>query len=252
MLAISSHIRSDSFVNRSACNNCLIMHAAAVLGYIFATLLFDIPWYHGIWIHQRMLNPRRVQPLRRRALSATCGDISELREELPLTCPETPAAMMEEQYAEEQYEQGQYPLDGQVNADTGCWGAALISTADGCTRGFIPGKGHLKNKFCPDCVQHGIFVDARRVRAITESMHGEFANARGAGLWTTIRTQDQVDHRYRLVNQTHLCKGPRLVVFEAEAINADGERRVVLRHACVELAGAPTPTAGTRAGASKL
>lgn len=40
------------------------------------------------------------------------------------------------------------------------------------------------------------------------------------------------------------------VVFEAEAINADGERRVVLRHACVELAGAPT--AGTRAGASKL
>ena len=123
--------------------------------------------------------------------------------------------MMEEQYAEEQYE-GQYPLDGQVNADTGCWGAALISTADGCTRGFIPGKGHLKNKFCPDCVQHGIFVDARRVRAITESMHGEFANARGAGLWTTIRTQDQVDHRYRLVNQTHLCKGPRLVVFEAE------------------------------------
>jgi len=124
--------------------------------------------------------------------------------------------MMEEQYAEEQYEQGPYPLDGQINADTGCWGAALISTTDGCTRGFIPGKGHLKNKFCPDCVQHGIFVDARRVRAITESMHGEFANARGAGLWTTIRTQDQVDHRYRLVNQTHLCKGPRLVVFEAE------------------------------------
>ena len=71
-------------------------------------------------------------------------------------------------------------------------------------------------QFCPDCVQHGIFVDARRVRAITESMHGEFANRPRAGLWTTIRTQDQVDQPYRLVNQTHLCKGPRLVVFEAE------------------------------------
>ena len=54
------------------------------------------------------------------------------------------------------------------------------------------------------------------MRAIDEASHDEFANARGAGLWTTVRTHDQEDHRYRVVNQTHLCRGPRLLVFAGE------------------------------------
>ena len=99
---------------------------------------------------------------------------------------------------------------------TGCWGAALNGTSQCCSPGFVIGKGHLKKKFCPNCVEHGFFVDARRVRAIDEASHDEFANARGAGLWTTVRTHDQEDHRYRVVNQTHLCRGPRLLVFDGE------------------------------------
>ena len=125
----------------------------------------------------------------------------------------------ESSYADEPFDE-QFTLTGSelalADVDTGCWGAALNGTSQCCSPGFVIGKGHLKKKFCPNCIEHGFFVDARRVRAIDEASHDEFANARGAGLWTTVRTHDQEDHQYRVVNQTHLCRGPRLLVFAGE------------------------------------
>ena len=125
----------------------------------------------------------------------------------------------ESSYADEPFDE-QFTLTGSelalTDVVTGCWGAALNGTSQCCSPGFIMGKGHLKKKFCPNCIEHGFFVDARRVRAIDEASHDEFANARGAGLWTTVRAHDQEDHRYRVVNQTHLCRGPRLLVFDGE------------------------------------
>ena len=53
-----------------------------------------------------------------------------------------------------------------------------------------PGKGHLKNKFCRNCTRHGVYIDARRVRAVDGDINDfpEFGNARGVGVWTTDPT----------------------------------------------------------------
>ena len=112
----------------------------------------------------------------------------------------------ETSYADEQLGESSMPIEpfdeqhphgpelALADVDTGCWGAALNGTSQCCSARFAIGKGHLKKKFCPNCVEHGFFVDARRVRAIDEASHDEFANARGAGLWTTVRTHDQEDY----------------------------------------------------------
>ena len=80
-----------------------------------------------------------------------------------------------------------------------CWGAELAGSASGCAPGFAPGKGHLKNKFCKTCTRHGVYIDARRVRAVDGDINDfpEFGNARGVGVWTTDPTGTS---QWRLVN----------------------------------------------------
>ena len=93
-----------------------------------------------------------------------------------------------------------------------CWGAELAGSASGCAPGFAPGKGHLKNKFCRNCTRHGVYIDARRVRAVDGDINDfpEFGNARGVGVWTTDPTGTS---QWRLVNHTATCKGAALMVF---------------------------------------
>ena len=103
-----------------------------------------------------------------------------------------------------------------------CWGAQLCGSAALCTPDFVPGKNHLKSKWCAHCTAHGVPVAAARVRAIDASLHATLANARGIGLYTKLPTAEGVlltapPARYRLINQTKECKGARLVVFEEAA-----------------------------------
>lgn len=99
-----------------------------------------------------------------------------------------------------------------------CWGAALATShADlghrcygECIPGFVRGKNHLKNKFCDNCRQGGVFVRVDRVKEMTD----DFSNKQSVGMWTKMDTHPDVG--YRVINQTHKCKGPRLIVFDCD------------------------------------
>ena len=100
-----------------------------------------------------------------------------------------------------------------------CWGAALARScgtqgAIKCTFGFVRGRNHLKNKICDVCRRHGIFVRVDRVWVLADSVHCDFSNKHGAGLWTSMPTHPSVG--FRLINQSSKCKGPRMLVCNRE------------------------------------
>lgn len=105
-----------------------------------------------------------------------------------------------------------------LGRDEQCWGAMLAGscgcrTSD-CTAGFVRGKNHLKNKFCDACRRHGVYVRVDRVWMLADSAHEDFANNRGAGLWTPMPSHPSVG--FRLINQSHKCKGPWMIVCDRE------------------------------------
>ena len=55
-----------------------------------------------------------------------------------------------------------------------CWGAEASGDSC-CVRGFKPGKAHLKNKFCPNCI-NGFDLPLARVRALTPSVLAFISN----------------------------------------------------------------------------
>ena len=106
-------------------------------------------------------------------------------------------------------------------APSQCWGGELSGDARHCTPGFVPGSNHLKSKWCAHCTQFGIVVAASRVRAIGTELHGTLTNGRGSGMYMHLPVQPadaaqpaRAPPRYRLINQTKDCRGPRMVVFE--------------------------------------
>ena len=106
-------------------------------------------------------------------------------------------------------------------APSQCWGGELSGDATHCTPGFVPGSNHLKSKWCAHCTQFGIVVAASRVRAIGTELHGTITNGRGSGMYMHLPVQPadaaqpaRAPPRYRLINQTKDCRGPRMVVFE--------------------------------------
>ena len=109
-------------------------------------------------------------------------------------------------------------LDSSTDMDiadtTTCWGALLSGSFESCQSGFVPSKGHFKNHFCSCCRTLGIRVPADRVRAIGKDQHTSFENVGGRGLWSK---SEALDVRYRLVNQTQRCAGPRLIILQSRA-----------------------------------
>ena len=95
------------------------------------------------------------------------------------------------------------------NAASPCWGSLLSSMSTSCTPGFVVGRGHFKNKFCPTCRSAGFLVPAERVRALLGSQHDLFQNGMGSGLWTEDKESGM---HFRLVNQTLKCSGPRIII----------------------------------------
>ena len=101
-----------------------------------------------------------------------------------------------------------------------CWGAMLAESCgcrtSECTAGFVRGKNHLKNKFCDTCRLHGIFVRVDRVWTLPDGCLcvDNLSNGHGAGLWTSMPAHASVG--FRLINQSHKCKGPRMIVCNHE------------------------------------
>jgi len=73
---------------------------------------------------------------------------------------------------------------------------------------------------CGNCRRNGLLIPAAHVRAIKPSLNDAFTNSSEGGLWNSSQPQwvgprQPVFPRYRVVNQTSKCTGPRLVVFES-------------------------------------
>lgn len=105
-------------------------------------------------------------------------------------------------------------LDGE------CWGGILKALNAGktppppsCTAGFVMGRGHLKNKFCPRCTEEGFSIHLSHVRGLTPQLEAAFRNARMQGLWTSA--PEVCDIQFRVVNNTSKACGPKLIVFRS-------------------------------------
>ena len=116
-------------------------------------------------------------------------------------------------------EPGQLGLEGEQQTRLGrneaglCWGGVITGKLSNCTPGFKPGTAHMKNKFCDQC-RAGFTIPAERVRALLPEDKDRFDNASASGVW---KRSIGVAARYRLINQTLHCRGPKLLIFEGPA-----------------------------------
>ena len=132
-----------------------------------------------------------------------------------------------------------------------CWGAHLKGSVATCTPDFTHGKGHFKNKLCPNCRREGVILPSERVKAVPLQLREKYKNSSGAlaahniaprargsstrdartddahvprtatharaglGFWATMDgTTCSIRGSVRLVNQTLSCNGPWLVVLQ--------------------------------------
>ena len=79
-----------------------------------------------------------------------------------------------------------------------------------CTPGFEPLAGHFKNKWCPQCRDQGITVEAARAFVLMPpDSVASYINPCSHGCWSY---RDAC--WYRLINQTQKCKGPPMVLLQ--------------------------------------
>ena len=71
----------------------------------------------------------------------------------------------------------------------------------------------MKNKFCDQC-RAGFTIPAERVCALTPEDMDRYDNTSASGVW---KRSIGVAARYRLINQTLHCRGPKLLIFEGPA-----------------------------------
>ena len=95
-----------------------------------------------------------------------------------------------------------------------CWGAQLQGTnGRRCTPGHVVGARHFKTKFCDHC-KASMAVPKERVRALSASMATRLKNNHSGGMWSDAFKQGEGAFRFRVVNNTHGCTWPLLIVFE--------------------------------------
>jgi hypothetical protein len=96
-------------------------------------------------------------------------------------------------------------------ADNECWGY-IVRGGDAhlCTPGFVNGINHFKNKFCPACHDHGMKVDAVRLRVSLPNTPIT-GNGTTEGFWNASPCYGG---RFRVINQTAKCTPPSFVLLE--------------------------------------
>ena len=109
--------------------------------------------------------------------------------------------------------EGGQPLRIGRNEAGSCWGAVITGECGNCTGGFKPGSAHMKNKFCDQC-RAGFTIPANRVCALTPEDMDRYDNTSASGVW---KRSMGMAARYRLINQTLHCRGPKLLIFEGPA-----------------------------------
>tara|TARA_B100000795_G_scaffold116051_1_gene86171 strand:- start:3593 stop:4405 length:813 start_codon:yes stop_codon:yes gene_type:complete len=93
-----------------------------------------------------------------------------------------------------------------------CWGKTLQGkNGSHCENGFVAGNRHFNTKFCEQCAMEMI-VPSTNVRALSDEHALLFYNKRSSGMWN--RSPKQMGSgKYRVINNTSGCTGPRLAVF---------------------------------------
>jgi hypothetical protein len=107
----------------------------------------------------------------------------------------------------------QKPSCGKQKGGDRCWGFDLNGGIE-CDAAFRGVGVHLVDKFCSRCRVDGVLVLHNRIRTIPSECHGNFTNSHKEGFWTDSTRRDVP--RFRLINQTRHCTGPRLVIFESD------------------------------------
>lgn len=102
---------------------------------------------------------------------------------------------------------------------TYCWGAQLQGTdTRRCASGHVKGNRHFKTKFCANC-KALMRVPLDRVRSLSDAQAATFVNNHSGGIWT-LAASKHGGFRFRVVNNTHGCQRPLLIVFE-EPLSGD-------------------------------
>jgi len=102
-----------------------------------------------------------------------------------------------------------------------CWGAQLQGTdTRRCASGHVKGNRHFKTKFCANC-KALMRVPLDRVRSLSATQAATFVNNHSGGIWT-LAASKYGGFRFRVVNNTHGCQLPMLIVFEDPLPNDDG------------------------------
>ena len=96
-------------------------------------------------------------------------------------------------------------------SDLGCWGSSLTRDRSLCTPGFSSsGKNHFQTKFCLNCHANGIKMKRDQVRLLLPSAAFSESNvATTRGFWKVA-----LEGRFRIINSTHKCSGPRYLLLE--------------------------------------
>ena len=98
-----------------------------------------------------------------------------------------------------------------------CWGAELLLTSAHCTPGFVQGRAHFKNHFCPSCRKGPLLVPADRTRALTDQAAAALGGTERStqGFWKLLPSALGEGYM-RILNNTVKCRGPKLVCFRGQ------------------------------------
>ena len=153
-------------------------------------------------------NPPQPAPLQMPVATATEMPVATVREMPVATATEMPVATATEMPVATATEM---PV-----ATATCWGMALKAACGDstpCDSGFVPGKAHLKNKFCHTC-RKGMVVPVTHVRALTPEQLQGLTNGKRSGVWSSAPLEPfGVAVDYRLLNHTKGCRGVPLALF---------------------------------------
>lgn len=106
------------------------------------------------------------------------------------------------------------PVHGVALPRSECWGSEACGTELPCDTNFKIAGHYLKDKFCRRCREDGNLVPISRIRAIGQALHATFSNSTSEGLWSSAAGPSTVP-KYRLINHTQGCNGPRMLLFYA-------------------------------------
>lgn len=106
-----------------------------------------------------------------------------------------------------------------------CWGSELqgkcVALKSGCIGKFPNcfGAKNFKTKFCENCC-NGMRVSCATVFVLGDGLLQKLTNRRAEGIWSVTKFHNELV-RYRVINNTKGCVGPKVVIFKEVPLELD-------------------------------